>query len=169
MPGKPKFAWGEDVAQKLRTSKAKALSPDSPIPDKLYFKIGEVAKLVGVQPHVLRYWEREVSSIKPGKTAANQRRYRRRDVELFRETKRLLYDEKFTLAGAKQRLLEMASAKADADDPRGTSSTPAKTEEGRPGQANNKRSERLGSRLENCERLLGKARTEVDALLDLIR
>ena len=52
------------MAQKLKTSKANALSPDSPIPDKLYFKIGEVAKLVGVQPHVLRYWEREVSSIK---------------------------------------------------------------------------------------------------------
>ena len=107
------------MAQKLKTSKAKALSPDSPIPDKLYFKIGEVAKLVGVQPHVLRYWEREVSSIKPGKTAANQRRYRRRDVELFRETKRLLYDEKFTLAGAKQRLSEIGNGRLEAESKRG--------------------------------------------------
>ena len=154
------------MAQKLRTSKAKALSPDSQIPDKLYFKIGEVAKLVGVQPHVLRYWEREVSSIKPGKTAANQRRYRRRDVELFRETKRLLYDEKFTLAGAKQRLLEMSSGRAEADDSKGDSSGSAL--EG-PNPDKSKRSERLGSRLENCEKLLGQARSEVDALLDLIR
>ena len=109
------------MAQKLKTSKAKALSPDSPIPDKLYFKIGEVAKLVGVQPHVLRYWEREVSSIKPGKTAANQRRYRRRDVELFRETKRLLYDEKFTLAGAKQRLSEIGNGRLETESKEGDS------------------------------------------------
>ena len=158
------------MAQKLKTSKAKALSPDSPIPDKLYFKIGEVAKLVGVQPHVLRYWEREVSSIKPGKTAANQRRYRRRDVELFRETKRLLYDEKFTLAGAKQRLSEIGNGRLDLDPKEGgpqvalphSVSSEAK-------KAAGQNTEKLGVRLENCEKLLGNARLEVDALLDLIR
>jgi len=84
---------------------SQAFTTSSPIPEKLYFKIGEVAKLVGVQPHVLRYWEREVTSIRPGKTASNQRRYRRRDVEIFREIRRLLHDEKFTLAGAKKRFL----------------------------------------------------------------
>ena len=157
------------MAQKLKTSKAKALGPDSPIPDKLYFKIGEVAKLVGVQPHVLRYWEREVSSIKPGKTAANQRRYRRRDVELFRETKRLLYDEKFTLAGAKQRLSEIGSGRLDVDSKDGETS-PGSSK----GVALEKRSagedtQKLGTRLEHCEKLLGNARSEVDALLDLIR
>ena len=155
------------MAQKLKTSKAKALSPDSPIPDKLYFKIGEVAKLVGVQPHVLRYWEREVSSIKPGKTAANQRRYRRRDVELFRETKRLLYDEKFTLAGAKQRLSEIGSGRLDlepkeSDSQEAPRGMPAK-------EIASQNSEKLGARLESCEKLLGNARSEVDALLDLIR
>ncbi|MEC8051387.1 MAG: MerR family transcriptional regulator [Myxococcota bacterium] len=156
------------MAQKLKTSKAKALGPDSPIPDKLYFKIGEVAKLVGVQPHVLRYWEREVSSIKPGKTAANQRRYRRRDVELFRETKRLLYDEKFTLAGAKQRLSEIGSGRLDLEPKEGDSQDAAArgvSAKEPPG----KKSEKLGARLENCEKLLGNARSEVDALLDLIR
>ena len=80
------------------------LSPESMIPEKLYFKIGEVSQLVGVQPHVLRYWEKEVASIRPGKTASNQRRYRRKDVEVFREIRRLLYEEKFTLAGARKRL-----------------------------------------------------------------
>ncbi|MEM6533676.1 MAG: MerR family transcriptional regulator [Myxococcota bacterium] len=80
------------------------LSPDSPIPNKLYFKIGEVSQLVGVRAHVLRYWEKEVSSIRPSKSASNQRRYRRKDVEVFREIRRLLYEERYTLAGAKKRL-----------------------------------------------------------------
>ena len=156
------------MAQKLKTSKAKALSPDSAIPDKLYFKIGEVAKLVGVQPHVLRYWEREVSSIKPGKTAANQRRYRRRDVELFRETKRLLYDEKFTLAGAKQRLSEIGSGRLDLE-PKESDSQEAAAHGVPAKEIASQNSEKLGARLESCEKLLGNARSEVDALLDLIR
>ncbi len=81
------------------------LGPDSPIPDKLYFKIGEVSQLVGVRAHVLRYWEKEISSIRPSKSASNQRRYRRKDVEIFREIRRLLYEERYTLAGARKRLL----------------------------------------------------------------
>ncbi len=81
------------------------LTPNSPIPKKLYFKIGEVSQLVGVRAHVLRYWEKEISSIRPTKSASNQRRYRRRDVELFREIRRLLYEERYTLAGARKRLL----------------------------------------------------------------
>ena len=92
------------------------LGPDSVIPDKLFFKIGEVSLLVGVQPHVLRYWEKEVSSIRPGKTASNQRRYRRRDVEVFREIRRLLYEEKFTLAGARKRLMSPSLTKEPASD-----------------------------------------------------
>ena len=87
------------------------LGPESVIPDKLFFKIGEVSLLVGVQPHVLRYWEKEVSSIRPGKTASNQRRYRRKDVEVFREIRRLLYEEKFTLAGARKRLMSPGQPK----------------------------------------------------------
>ena len=59
---------------------------------------------MGVQPHVLRYWEKEVSAIRPGKTASNQRRYRRKDVEVFREIRRLLQEEKYTLAGAQKKL-----------------------------------------------------------------
>ena len=80
------------------------LSPESPIPEKLYFKIGEVSQLVGVRAHVLRYWEKEISSIRPSKSASNQRRYRRKDVEIFREIRRLLYEERYTLAGARKRL-----------------------------------------------------------------
>lgn len=86
-----------------------SLSPDSPIPNKLYFKIGEVSQLVGVRAHVLRYWEKEISSIRPSKSASNQRRFRRKDVEVFREIRRLLYEERYTLAGAKKRLTSGAS------------------------------------------------------------
>ncbi len=74
------------------------------LPDKLYFKIGEVAKLVGVKQHVLRYWESEFSSIKPQKSKSNQRLYRRRDVEAVFAVKHLLYDRKFTIEGAKRHL-----------------------------------------------------------------
>ena len=81
------------------------LTPTSEIPDKLYFRIGEVARLVGVEAHVLRYWEKEVPSVRPIKSASNQRRYRRKDVEIFRQVKRLLYEERYTLAGAKKRLI----------------------------------------------------------------
>jgi DNA-binding transcriptional MerR regulator len=86
-------------------AKARTLAPDQPIPDKLYFKIGEVSQLVGVRAHVLRYWEKEVPSVRPGKSASNQRRYRYRDVEIFREIRRLLHQERYTLAGAKKRIM----------------------------------------------------------------
>ena len=74
------------------------------LPDKLYFKIGEVAKLVGVKPYVLRYWETEFSIIKPGKTRSRHRLYRRRDVEALLEIKRLLHQERYTIEGAKKHL-----------------------------------------------------------------
>ncbi|HET6345213.1 MAG TPA: MerR family transcriptional regulator [Myxococcota bacterium] len=92
-------------ASRFRSPRSRTHGPTQDIPDKLYFKIGEVATLVGVEAHVLRYWEREVPAIRPGKSASNQRRYRRRDVELFREIRCLLYEEKYTLAGARKRLL----------------------------------------------------------------
>ena len=74
------------------------------LPDKLFFKIGEVAKLAGVKQHVLRYWESEFPSIKPQKSKSNQRLYRRRDVEAVFAVKHLLYERKFTIEGAKKHL-----------------------------------------------------------------
>ena len=76
------------------------------LPGKLYFKIGEVARLVGVKPYVLRYWESEFSVLRPGKTRSRHRLYRRRDVETLLEIRRLLYAEGYTIAGAKRRLRE---------------------------------------------------------------
>jgi len=74
------------------------------LPDKLYFKIGEVADIAGVKPYVLRYWETEFSILRPGKTRAKHRLYRRRDVEMVLEIKRLLHQERYTIEGAKKRL-----------------------------------------------------------------
>src|SRR5215204_2136126 len=74
------------------------------IPEKIYFKIGEVCELVGVQAHVLRYWETEFPMLSPQKNRSGQRSYRRRDVEIALRIKQLLYEEMFTIAGAKKRL-----------------------------------------------------------------
>ncbi len=77
--------------------------------DKLYFKIGEVAEIVDVAAHVLRYWESEFAIIKPQKSRSQQRVYRRKDVENLLRIKHLLYDRKFTIAGARQELRKGAA------------------------------------------------------------
>jgi len=76
------------------------------LPDRLYFRIGEVARLLGVKPYVLRYWESEFRLVRPVKTEAQQRRYRRKDVETLLEIRRLLYTERYTIEGARRRLRE---------------------------------------------------------------
>ncbi|MBI5969861.1 MAG: MerR family transcriptional regulator [Deltaproteobacteria bacterium] len=81
------------------------------IPDKLYFKIGEAANITKVKPHVLRYWESEFKIVNPKKSRSRQRVYSRRDVELVLEIKRLLYKEKYTLEGAKKKILDMRLSK----------------------------------------------------------
>ncbi len=78
--------------------------PSVAIPEKIFFKIGEVCDLVGVQAHVLRYWETEFSMLSPQKNRSGQRSYRRRDVEIALRIKELLYDDLFTIAGAKKKL-----------------------------------------------------------------
>src|SRR3954469_5427270 len=78
----------------------------SRIPEKLFFKIGEVCELIKVQPHVLRYWETEFPMLAPQKNRAGQRVYRRKDVEMVLRIRDLLYEEKFTIAGAKKRLMD---------------------------------------------------------------
>ncbi len=82
-----------------------ALQTGSPeIPDKLYFKIGEVSELLGVEPYVLRYWETEFAVLSPKKSGTGHRLYRRKDVELLLRIKHLLYEKKFTIEGARQSL-----------------------------------------------------------------
>lgn len=79
---------------------AAASSPE--IPNRLYFRIGDVSKLAGVKPYVLRYWETEFPAIAPKKSGTGQRLYRRKDVELILEIKHLLYEKRFTIEGARK-------------------------------------------------------------------
>jgi DNA-binding transcriptional MerR regulator len=88
------------------------------IPDKLYFKIGEVSELLGVEAYVLRYWESEFPSLSPKKSGTGHRLYRRKDVELLLRIKQLLYERKFTIEGARQWLQTEAKKPQSAKAPR---------------------------------------------------
>lgn len=77
---------------------------EAAIPQKLYFRIGEVSRLVGVKPYVLRYWETEFPALAPNKSGSGHRFYRRKDVELLLQIKQLLYDKRFTIEGARRHL-----------------------------------------------------------------
>src|SRR5712691_5362305 len=81
-----------------------ALQPTPEIPDKLYFKIGEVSELLGVEAYVLRYWESEFPVLSPKKSGTGHRLYRRKDVMLLLRIKHLLYEKRFTIEGARQNL-----------------------------------------------------------------
>jgi DNA-binding transcriptional MerR regulator len=83
------------------------------IPNKLYFKIGEVSKITGVEPYILRYWESEFKLVRPYRTKSNQRLYRKKDVESILKIKKMLYEEKFTIAGAKMKLRDTAPKEKD--------------------------------------------------------
>jgi DNA-binding transcriptional MerR regulator len=76
------------------------------IPDRLYFRIGDVSELLGVEPYVLRFWETEFPTLQPRKSKTGHREYKRKDVELLLEINRLLYDEGFTISGARKALKE---------------------------------------------------------------
>ena len=82
------------------------------IPDKPFFKIGEAARLCALKPYVLRYWETEFASIKPQKTRSGQRLYRRQDIEHLLRIRNLLYDQRFTIEGARTRLRELGHDEA---------------------------------------------------------
>jgi len=88
---------------------------DASIPDKVYFRIGEVSRILGVEPYVIRYWESEFKVVKPVRTSSDQRLYRRRDVEMLLSIKNLLYVEHFTIIGAKRKLAGRVSA-AEGED-----------------------------------------------------
>src|SRR5512138_662813 len=83
-------------------------NPLPPIPAKRYFTIGEVSELCGVKPHVLRYWEQEFTQLKPLKRRGNRRYYQHHEVLLVRRIRELLYDEGFTISGARNKLGEVA-------------------------------------------------------------
>jgi DNA-binding transcriptional MerR regulator len=98
-------------AQKV--SKRSARSPEIIIPEKLYFRIGEVASLCRLPAYVLRFWETEFPQLKPVKSNTGQRMYRRRDVESVLRIKKLLYENGFTIAGARAQLREEVKSERD--------------------------------------------------------
>jgi DNA-binding transcriptional MerR regulator len=82
------------------------------IPDKMYFRVGEVSRLVGVEPYVLRFWETQFPALSPKKSGRGHRLYRRKDVELFLQIKHLLYEKRFTIEGARKALRSRAKPAA---------------------------------------------------------
>ena len=110
---------------------AAELSPEpipTEIPDKLYFRIGDVARLAGIKPYVLRFWETEFPGLGPKKSGSGHRLYRRKDVEMVLEIKRLLYEQRFTIEGARKFLesksKQEAAAQASSKPARRRSKTP---------------------------------------------
>jgi DNA-binding transcriptional MerR regulator len=89
------------------------MAAPSRLPDKIYFKIGEVSEIVGVEPYVLRYWETEFDLLRPSKAPSRHRLYKKRDVELLLNIKRLLYSEGFTIEGARKKLKETKKEEKD--------------------------------------------------------
>src|ERR1700733_12140597 len=104
----------------------KAAAETAEIPDKLYFRIGEVARLAGIKPYVLRFWESEFNGLGPKKSGTGHRLYRRKDVELVLEIKRLLYDKRFTIEGARKVL----EAKPKRTEPSTTKQTGTRRQQG---------------------------------------
>jgi len=88
---------------------------DTNFPDKAYFRIGEVSKLLQVEPYVIRFWETEFKSLKPVRAASGHRLYRKKDVEALLLIKKLLHEQRFTISGAKQYLLKASRDKATAE------------------------------------------------------
>jgi DNA-binding transcriptional MerR regulator len=99
----------EDQTANERTSEngGRAAMADEPIVDKAYYSIGEVCALTGLKPHVLRYWETQFSALRPSKNRAGNRIYKPKEVELIHLLKQLLYDRKYTIAGANRKVLDM--------------------------------------------------------------
>ena len=90
------------------------MASEERIPEKLFFRIGEVSRIVGVKPYVLRFWEKEFDFVKPEKSSTKQRLYRRQDVVNLCEIRRLLHEERYTIEGTRKRLKELSTPLASA-------------------------------------------------------
>ena len=123
------------------------------IPDKLYFRIGEVSRLAAIKPYVLRFWETEFPSLGPKKSGKGHRLYRRKDVELVLEIKRLLYEKRYTIEGARK-LLESRTRDASAKAAEPVAKTAARPQ---------------GDLFQNHAPVLEAVRKELAEILDLLR
>ena len=150
----------------------------SEIPNKLYFRIGEVSDIVGVKPYVLRYWESEFPDIRPSKSKSGQRLYKRRDVELLLRIKQLLYEERFTINGARKRLREWGRGELQEVVVEKPSEVKAQKQldvfspkESRVGDPQSKGGSRIkrGSLPREGDKTLHKVRRDLEELLQVIR
>jgi DNA-binding transcriptional MerR regulator len=123
-------------------------------PRKLFYRIQEVSKITGVKPHVLRYWETEFPQLSPQKGANDQRRYRPSDIELVQRIKKLLYEEKFTIAGARRQLEDEANGNKTAEIPVAIPAEPLRP----PANGNGR------PKIDRIARRLGRVREELAAL-----
>lgn len=121
---------------------------------KLYYRIGEVCRIVGVEPHVLRYWETEFPTLSPPKNKGGQRTYRPKDIELLLAIRKLLYEEGFTIAGARKKLERSGAAAVDL--PEGAAPVPGAEATNAPA------SEPAGRQLEEVRRELERILTLLD-------
>lgn len=119
---------------------------------KLYYRIGEVCEMVGVQPHVLRYWESEFPRLSPPKNRAGQRTYRPKDIEMLLQIRRLLYDDGFTIAGARKKLAESSGSASPGES--GLSKPGPQIPADRPSQPARQRLNQVRRELENILTLL---------------
>jgi DNA-binding transcriptional MerR regulator len=135
-------------------------SAQSSVPRKLFYRINEVAKLTGLKPYVLRYWESEFPELAPEKDASDQRRYRMQDIETIFAIRKLLYEDRFTIKGARQRLkAELKQMKRSGEDPVVDAPRTAKT--AAPARTGDAPNAKLG-------RTLFHLRNEVDELLKIL-
>ncbi len=133
-----------------QASRKRAYEPPT-IPDRLYFKIGDVAQLCGVEAYVLRFWESQFPQLKPNKSGTGQRLYRRRDVEMALEVKRLVHAEGYTLSGARA-VLEQGQRRSSKQSPQG--SLPLAADQGK--------------RLDKVAATIGHARAELREIAGML-
>jgi DNA-binding transcriptional MerR regulator len=131
------------------------------VPKKLYYKIREVCEIIGVEAHVLRYWETEFPALSPPKSKSGQRTYRPKDIELLLQIRKLLYEDGFTIAGARKRLSARRPS-GDADDFEKDPSVPSVA--AKPAESNPKTEADQGHRSER----LRKVQTELENILTLL-
>ena len=142
-------------------------APESPtIPDRLYFKIGDVARICGLETYVLRFWESQFPQLKPNKSGTGQRLYRRREVELVLEIKRLVHEEGYTLPGARQALEQVNRRPAPQESRVPQDSRPEPQQNSSPRMSSvNSESER---RRDAVAASIGHARAELRAIAALL-
>jgi DNA-binding transcriptional MerR regulator len=148
-----------EEAEPLDTALARLTGEE--IPDKLYFRIGEVARLAGIKPYVLRFWETEFGGLGPKKSGTGHRLYRRKDVELVLEIKRLLYEQRFTIEGARKLLENRPKA-----EPARGASKPSKS---KPTKARPRGAEAQAGLFMDASPILDSVRQELTEILAMLK